>query len=164
MESSAVSGIMFSGSTAVENAPPNEGAVAHRFSRKCSSLFQNQTYNQTIQKSMCNSPFLLCLPLSNVRARTVQDSNSDNDRGLQKHLPRAMPPDGLIFCVTKRDRPSLFAEKICLVRSSDILYVTAPNSRSCSPARRYAGRPCTWGSRGCRSWRSPAGWRGRRWT
>ena len=29
------------------------GAVAHRFSRKCSSHFQNQTYNQTIQKSMC---------------------------------------------------------------------------------------------------------------
>ena len=126
MESSAVSGIMFSGSTAVENAPPNES-------------FQLRL-----------EAFLLCLPLSNVRARTVQDSNSNNDddRCLQKHLPRAMPPDGLIFCVTKRDRPSLFAEKICLVRSSDILYVTAPSSRSCSPARRYAGRPCTWGSRG----------------
>ena len=30
-----------------------KGAVAHCFSRKCSSHFQNQTYNQTIQKSMC---------------------------------------------------------------------------------------------------------------
>ena len=29
------------------------GAVAHRFSRKCSSQFQNQTYNQTFPKSMC---------------------------------------------------------------------------------------------------------------
>ena len=41
--------------------------------------------------------------------------------------------------------------------------VTAPNSQSCSPAHRCAGRPCTGGSRGCQSWRSPAGWRGQRW-
>ena len=41
------------GSIIIDNTPPNEGVVAHRFSRKCSSYFQNLTYNQTIQKSMC---------------------------------------------------------------------------------------------------------------
>ena len=47
--------------------------------------------------------------------------------------------------------------------SSRLVLFTAPNSRSCSPARQCAARPCTGGSRGSRSWRNPADWWGRRW-
>ena len=46
-----------------------------------------------------------------------------------------------------------FGERPYGCGSSRLVLFTAPSSRSCSPARQCAARPCTGGSRGSRSWR-----------
>ena len=65
---------------------------------------------------------------------------------------------------SKNDRGLLRGES--KPRSGGYAYrdVTGKNSRSCSPARRWAARLCTWGSRGIRSSGSRGGCWGRRWS
>ena len=78
----------------------------------------------------------------------------------------AMPalPKGRAFCILREAQRKLpLSGELDANKVSRLKGVTAPNSQSCSPAHRCAGRPCTGGSRGCQSWRSPAGWRGQRW-
>ena len=78
----------------------------------------------------------------------------------------AMPalPKGRAFCILREaQRKAPLLGELDANKVSRLKGVTAPNSQSCSPAHRCAGRPCTGGSRGCQSWRSPAGWRGQRW-
>lgn len=78
----------------------------------------------------------------------------------------AMPalPKGRTFCILREAQRKLpLSGELDANKVSRLKGVTAPNSQSCSPAHRCAGRPCTGGSRGCQSWRSPAGWRGQRW-